>query len=179
MNRRIWCLFAPLILWVALCLPARAELCTDFVRLHVIAASDSPADQALKLRVRDACLRCARETMAACPDADAAYEALVAAREDFACAARAAARAGGCDAPVRVQIGVFDFPDRLYGDVFVPAGAYRALRVTIGAGEGHNWWCVLYPSLCVLDERVYASGGDVEIELYSSVFEWLKRWLCG
>ena len=151
--------------------PARAEPDRGFVRLHVVAASNSTADQAAKLRVRDACLRRAREVLADCPDADAAWRTLRADREGFARAARAAAPG----TLVRVQTGVFPFPDRVYGNVLVPAGEYRALRVVLGPGAGHNWWCMLYPSLCVLDENVYASGEDVEIEFYSAVWEWLQQ----
>ena len=66
---------------------------------------------------------------------------------------------------------MFDFPDRIYGAVKVPAGEYRALRVTIGAGEGHNWWCVLYPSLCVLDE---ADAASADAPSYSRVWNWLR-----
>ena len=157
---------------------ARAEALPDYVRLHVVAASDSTADQAMKLHVRDACLRRARESLADCPDADAAYAKLRADREGFVRAARAAAAEMGCVKPVRVEIGVFDFPDRIYGSLFLPAGEYRALRVVIGAGEGHNWWCVLYPSLCVLDEAIYASGQTPEIEFYSVVWDWLQKLFC-
>lgn len=177
MNRRFLGLLAAILALLSGNLSARAEAGADLVRLHVVAASDAAADQAVKLHVRDACLRYAREALADCPDADAAYAALCADRAGFARAAREAAAELGCALPVRVQTGVFPFPDRVYGDLVVPAGDYRALRVVIGAGEGHNWWCVLYPSLCVLDERVYASGQDVEIEFYSSACRWLKNLL--
>ena len=73
-----------------------------------------------------------------------------------------------------VETGVFAFPDRIYGELFVPAGDYRALRVTLGEGEGHNWWCVLYPSLCVLDETAYYAGEVPPIEFYSSVGRFLS-----
>ena len=68
------------------------------------------------------------------------------------------------------ETGVFDFPDRIYGNVPVPAGRYRALRITIGGGEGHNWWCVLYPKLCALDEIDYAGGEPV---YYSKILRWI------
>ena len=175
MVRRFLCLAAVFALAAISTAPAaRAEYCADYVRLHVVAASDSAADQAVKLAVRDACLRRAQEVLADCPDADTAYAALRADRAGFLAAARGAVWAAGSAAPVRVETGVYDFPDRVYGDVLVPAGEYRALRVVVGAGEGHNWWCVLYPTLCVLDENVYAAGGEVEIEFYSAIWQWLE-----
>ena len=88
------------------------------------------------------------------------------------CEARA--RELGCNAEVRAEVGVFDFPDRVYGALFVPAGEYRALRVTIGAGEGPNWWCVLYPSLCVLNEA--DAAGEVDSR---GILEWLRVRLGG
>ena len=173
-RRRFW-IFAAILALLAANRPVRAEYRADFVRLHVVAASDSAEDQAVKLRVRDACLRCARELLSDCPDADAAYVALRENRAAFLRVARVAAAEAGSAGPVRAETGVFAFPDRFYGDLFLPAGEYRALRVVIGAGGGHNWWCVLYPSLCLLDEGVYASGTEPEVEFYSSVWEWMQN----
>ena len=74
---------------------------------------------------------------------------------------------------VDAAAGVFEFPDRRYGGVFVPAGDYRALRVVIGAGEGHNWWCVLYPSLCLPE------GAEGEMRFHSVILDWLRGLLGG
>ena len=139
----------------------------DLVRLHVVAADDSPGAQALKLAVRDACLDCARLCISDAQDADAAYMRLNQHLDDFLTACRNRARQLGYDGEIAAQAGVFSFPDRIYGDVRVPAGQYRALRVIIGAGEGHNWWCVLYPSLCALDESALDDPG--------SILSWIKR----
>ena len=143
---------------------------SDYIRLHVLAGDDSRQAQALKLEVRDAVLGCARALLADCGGADEAWRLLGEELEALGEAARARARELGYEGPVAVQRGVFDFPDRQYGTVFVPAGAYRALRVVIGAGEGRNWWCVLYPSLCLT--------GDVEpgepVRFYSAVWNWLR-----
>ena len=120
----------------------------DYIRLHVVAHDDSAAAQALKLEVRDATLAAARALLVDCADADAAWARIGENVDALESAAVARARALGYEGPVTARTGVFDFPDRHYGAVFVPAGQYRALRVVIGEGEGHNWWCVLYPSLC-------------------------------
>ena len=163
LNRRF---FVLAILILALCAGAAAET-PDYVRLHVVAADDTAAAQALKLRVRDAVLAEARALLAGADSADAAWEAVNAALPSLAAAAKDGARAGGYLGPVRCMTGVFDFPERQYGDVTVPAGRYRALRVVIGAGEGHNWWCVLYPSLC-------DPAALEDAPCYSILWEWLR-----
>lgn len=151
-----------LILMLALTVPAKGEA-GDYVRLHVVASDDTEAAQALKLEVRDAVLARARELLKDAHDADAAWD-IVRQNVDVL---EAAARERAGDA--RCEVGVFAFPDRLYGDTWVPAGDYRALRVVIGAGRGHNWWCVLYPSLCYPEDWQAEDG-----RLYSSIWRWLR-----
>lgn len=112
------------------------------MRLHVIASDDSAAAQALKLKVRDAVLSCARGLLRDARDPEAAWRIVCENVDALQAAARAVAADAAC------ETGVFPFPDRQYGGTLVPAGNYRALRVVIGAGQGRNWWCVLYPSLC-------------------------------
>ena len=148
---------------------ARAAALPELVRLQVVAESDDAAAQALKLELRDTCLRAAEICLADAPDADAAYARLAAHLDDFQAACETRARELGCDAEVRAEVGTFDFPDRVYGRLFVPAGEYRALRVTIGAGAGHNWWCVLYPSLCLLNEADATGAPDA-----IGILGWLK-----
>ena len=167
MIRRLFlCLLA-----MALCVPgARAVELPPMVRLQVVAESDDPQAQRLKLELRDVCLACARICLADAPDAEAAYMRLVEHCEDFEAALTARAAELGYTGAIRTEAGVFDFPDRIYGKVRVPAGVYRALRITIGEGEGHNWWCVLYPNLCTLDEIDYAGGEPV---YYSKILRWI------
>ena len=112
----------------------------EYVRLHILANSDSEEDQALKLKVRDAVLDCARELLGDTCSADDAYAILGEKISLVEACARQAAEDAGFFGEVRAQVGVFEFPDRQYGDLLVPAGEYRAVRVLLGAGEGHNWW---------------------------------------
>ena len=155
---------------------AFAEEVPPLVRLHVVAEDDSAEAQNLKKELRNVCLRCAEVCIGDAPDADAAYMRLQAHVQDFENACTARARELGYAGEITAETGSFDFPDRLYGDVLVPAGEYRALRITIGYGEGHNWWCMLYPTLCVINEEDAASG---EIRYYSRVLEWLKARIGG
>ncbi len=146
-----------LLLCLSMALPAAAEPFDHLVRLHVIADDDSPAAQAFKLEIRDAVLTCAQELLSACGNAAEAWDVLNAHLSDFLAAAIERAKALGFTDRLSVQSGVFAFPDRTYGDVVIPAGEYRALRVIIGDGEGQNWWCVLYPNLCLPSEDGYNS----------------------
>ena len=141
----------------------------DYIRLHVVAGDDGEEAQALKLKVRDACLEAARALLWDCDSPDEAWRRIRENLEVLEAAAAAEARARGYDGPVVAETGVFDFPDRHYGGLFVPAGRYRALRVVIGAGRGRNWWCVLYPTLC-LPEGV--DPGE-PIRFHSTVLDWL------
>ena len=168
MKKRILCALLALML-LGSC--ASAQALPEMVRLHVVAEDDSPQAQALKLVLRDECLRCARVCLSDAADADEAWRRLEIHLPDFEAACTARARELGFDGEIRAEAGVFEFPDRIYGSVKLPAGEYRALRVTIGAGEGHNWWCVLYPSLCALDEADAASS---DAPCYSRVWNWLR-----
>lgn len=143
---------------------------SDFVRLHVVAEDDGDAAQALKLEVRDACLMCTRTLLADCDDADAAWEIVNDNLDLIRLIAALRARARGWDGVVTAETGVFDFPERRYGGLVVPAGEYRALRVVIGAGEGRNWWCVLYPSLCLTEDCVPGEP----VRFHSAVLDWLN-----
>lgn len=170
MIRRFFCALVCLLLTGC----ALAEDLPELVRLHVVAADDSPAAQQLKLEIRNECLRCARVCLSDAPDAEAAYICLQQHSRDFADACTARVRELGWNVEIRAEVGVFPFPDRLYGDVLIPAGDYRALKITIGAGAGHNWWCILYPSLCRINEADAAGETDVRRAL-----EWLQLNLGG
>ena len=129
----------------------------SLVRLHVIAENDSEIAQTRKLKVRDAVLECVREMLGDCENAESAWSILNERLGEIESAARIAAEANGFYGEIRAETGVFPFPDRDYGGVFVPEGDYRAVRIVIGAGEGKNWWCVLYPTLCVPPESAKRS----------------------
>ncbi|MHB0884283.1 MAG: stage II sporulation protein R [Bacillota bacterium] len=120
-------------------------------RLHVRANSDEPADQAQKLKVRDAILTTFGPELAKLGKAKAA-EAY--ARDHLAritTVAEQAAAENGEAYGVRATVGVGFFPTRVYGSLVVPSGFYHALQVAIGDGAGQNWWCVLFPPLCLTD----------------------------
>lgn len=129
----------------------QAHLAEEVLRFHVLANSDSDEDQALKLKVRDAVLEFLEENMPEMEDAadtKAWIRTNIDAIEEIS---RETVDAEGAEYPVNAAVTTCWFPDKSYGDVTFPAGNYEALRIEIGAAEGHNWWCVLYPGLCFLD----------------------------
>ncbi len=117
------------------------------LRLHILADSDSERDQQLKLKVRDALLTSG--ILDGADDLEAAEELASAKLPDIERIAEETLRSNGCEAPVTAELADVDFDERTYGDITMPAGRYRALRVKIGSAQGHNWWCVLYPAVCV------------------------------
>ncbi len=116
---------------------AQRELAGGLVRLHVIANSDSEADQAAKLQMRDRVLTLLSPLLADCRDRDEAVNIILSHRRDI--------EALG---DVSVALGTEYYPTRDYGSFSLPAGEYVSLRVILGAGQGRNWWCVIFPPLC-------------------------------
>ena len=139
---------------------AQRELAGEVLRFHVLANSDSAEDQRLKLKVRDAVLLYLEEAMPSEPDAGSQADWIRRHTDEIEAAGRAALRAEGYEYPVNAAVTTCYFSDRTIGEMLFPAGNYEALRVEIGAAEGHNWWCVLYPGLCFDGAvNVVTSGG--------------------
>ncbi len=125
------------------------ELADSVIRFHVIANSDSQADQALKLAVRDRVLARAEAIYPENATLDEAQTALEGHLNLLAAAGREVVEEQGYDYPVSASLEDCWFPTREYEGFALPAGNYTALRVIIGEGKGRNWWCVAFPPLCV------------------------------
>ena len=121
------------------------------VRLHVLAHSDSEEDQALKRKVRDAVIDYLKPYMLASVNRPEAEEILRQQMPVLRDIAQQAVYSNGFDYAVQVELGQHLFPVKTYGNLALPAGNYQALRVLIGEAEGQNWWCVLFPPLCLVD----------------------------
>ncbi len=137
----------------------------DVLRLHVIAESDEDDDQALKLKVRDAVLDCVSGVAADCTSFDEANDRIGAMLAEIQSAADACVRDNGGCCGVTVELSPEKYPRRDYGASCLPAGVYQSLRVTLGEGAGKNWWCVLFPTVCIrfaegaADESAYIAAG--------------------
>lgn len=171
------------------------ELKEDVLRLHILAQSDSEEDQRLKLLVRD---RILAESAAWVPQSGSKEEMMAYLSghlDQVEAAAEEVLAAEGCNLPVRAELSKSFFDTRVYGERTMPAGWYDALQVVIGQGEGHNWWCVLYPPLClpaaegeaVLDAALTEEEKDVLSSppryqvrfLTVELLERLQNWIAG
>lgn len=127
----------------------QVELADQVIRLHVIANSDSPEDQALKLAVRDRVLAKAENLYGPGTTREQALEILSSHLPELAQEGRAVVEEWGSDETVTARLEQCWFPTKEYEDFALPAGEYTALRIVIGEGAGQNWWCVAFPPLCL------------------------------
>lgn len=166
------CLAALLI--TALCLETQGR---SVFRLHVIANSDSEEDQSAKLAVRDALLLREKEVLSGAKNRNEAQKLLMQEGSTLLETAETTLKQQNMDYGAQLEIGEFTFPERQYGDEIYPAGDYPALRVVLGDGEGQNWWCVMFPPLCLADldgmTRDEAEETLGELRFKSFLWEWL------
>lgn len=135
------------------------------LRFHVIARSDSDDDQRRKLLVRDAVGEWMSFKLQGASDKADCEEIIEKNKTQIKRLAEQVLEEDGAPEEVRVQLADVEFPDKVYGDYEFPAGTYRALQIIIGAGGGHNWWCVLYPNLCFSAEGYDVTGEGAKQEL--------------
>ncbi len=143
------------------------------VRLHVIANSDSEADQALKLKVRDRIIEESGELFTLSESTEQAEGNLINALGDLKSLTERVIEEEGSSYSVEVRAEPSYFPVRSYGNLTLPAGTYKSLKIVIGEGEGKNWWCVLFPPLCLpaaekRDDLLSDVLTEKEIQLISS-----------
>ncbi len=119
------------------------------IRLHVLANSDSEEDQALKLKVRDDVLAYTEKLIGNATSRDEAEAILQENLDTLASVAEQTLRCEGAPNTVQVTLGMEDYPRRAYETAALPAGEYLSLRVMIGEAKGQNWWCVLFPPMCL------------------------------
>ena len=118
------------------------------LRFHVLANSDSDADQNVKKQVRDAVGTYLRPYLEECSDMEMTREVVNEPMQEVIEVSKDVLRDNGFTYNVTAEITHTDFPEKVYGEYTFPAGEYEALEIRLGNGEGHNWWCVLYPNMC-------------------------------
>ena len=139
-----------------------SEIYSNVLRLHVIANSDSEDDQNLKLLVRDAVLAEAQILLCNVYDRAKAEETVMQNIEILRSVAERTVLDNGYDYPVAIELGEEEYPTKNYESCCFPAGEYTSLRILIGEAAGQNWWCVLFPPLCLsaaTDADAFASVG--------------------
>lgn len=164
-----------------------AEVRQEVLRLHILANSDSAADQAVKLRVRDAVLEETGNLFSAAGTLEEAEEAAAKNLAAIEETARRVLAEEGCSYPVKAELARTYFGTREYGETTLPAGEYQALRLSLGEGAGKNWWCVMFPPICVpAAEPEEAQAGQAlrdiralnqgpKLRLSFALVEWLEE----
>jgi stage II sporulation protein R len=145
------------------------EIAEEIIRLHVIANSDSPEDQQLKMEVKEIIVNDLREAMEDADSIEKAREVIVGRLPEIENLAEEKMRQEGYDYTAEATLGECYFPVKEYGDLTFPAGEYEALRVKLGASEGRNWWCVMYPTLCFVDSTYQIVPEESKEKLKSSL----------
>ena len=135
--------------WSVMLLKDKQTLRKELIRLHVVGASDSQEDQALKLQVKDAVVESLQADMARLTDMEAAKIYLQQQLPKIESLASRVLQESGCSDAATVSLQKEEFETRYYDTFTLPAGIYESLRITIGPGDGRNWWCVVFPTLCV------------------------------
>lgn len=125
----------------------------ELIRLHVVAASDSAEDQAVKLQVRDSVMASLQQALSDATDVQQAKAYIEAHLPQIEAAAKSVLQKMGVEDRVSVQFLEETFSARDYDTFSLPAGVYESLRIIIGEGNGKNWWCVLFPQLCIPDAQ--------------------------
>lgn len=123
----------------------------ELIRFHVIANSDSNADQQLKYAVRDAILKKVAPRLAESHSLSESRELILGMEDELLQISQQVVRDWGKTDTVTFDYGVFPFPTKSYGNIVLPGGDYEAVEIKIGKAEGANWWCVLYPPLCFVN----------------------------
>lgn len=179
------------VFYIASVVADRKELTDTVIRLHVVADSDSEADQAVKLKVRDAVLAAMEGVLIEAEDKIQAESALQNSLAELEEVANRVLEAEGVSDQAVVSLMEEEFPTRDYDTFSLPAGVYDSLRVTIGSGEGKNWWCVVFPGLCVptavdeVEDVAVSAGfseslsgsitGEPEYQVRFFLLDWLGR----
>ncbi len=169
------------------------------LRLHVLANSDSEEDQQLKLKVRDTVVETAAGLFDTVTDKDGAIAQVEQMLPEIVAAAQQRVYDEGYDYEVKAELCHMYFTTREYETVTLPAGMYDALRITIGEGAGRNWWCVVFPPMCVSAASESAELSDVldeeqveivtepqqyevrfkVVEIFEEIAHQVRTWFCG
>ena len=167
MKRIGWVALTVACIWLWGIVTDSGDLRENLLRLHVVGASNSAEDQAVKLQVRDAVLGSLEEGLRDMADPQEAWDYVSRMLPQVEAAANRALAAAGFSETVQVSLTEEAFPTREYDTFSLPAGVYKALRVVIGEGEGKNWWCVVFPQLCGAEgefvETASTAGLDPEL----------------
>ena len=159
------------------------EVRNEVLRLHIPANSDSEEDQTVKLELRDFLLAEYGNELSGCGDLSAAEERVRELLPEIECRCTDFLRERGFNYGAKAELTDMYFTTREYDRLILPAGEYTALRITLGSGEGHNWWCVIFPQLCLpavsepdenAENVLEAFGKPQKVTVKFAVYEWIQ-----
>lgn len=187
----VLCIAAILVFMQILLFRAKDEPSTPtsgIYRLHIIANSNSNTDQSVKFEIRDAILSYEQKLFSENENITTAADTkqlIMKNAHEINDIAYSVLEKNGLDYGVKISTGTYDFPDKTYAGKLYPAGEYDALRVVLGDGKGENWWCVMFPPLCITDdamgksEHKEAAGGTDNAVEFRSIFSTIGKWFVG
>lgn len=152
----------------------------EVLRFHVRANSDSEEDQRVKMLVKERVVDYLQPLLSDAENVEETKQTVLEQLPRIEAQAEAVLKQESCDYEVSAKIGMADFPEKTYGDCRFPAGDYEALVLELGSGEGRNWWCMLYPGLCFLNESYGIVTTEKKTELKNVLtdieFSWVTDW---
>ena len=185
------CLLLFVLIWMGSILKDRKQLNEELIRLHVVAESDSEEDQSVKLLVRDAVTAYLKDTMGSISDVQQAKDYIQSQMPKIETIANQVLAETGINASAVVSFAKETFDTRFYDTFKLPAGVYESLRIVIGEGQGKNWWCVVFPTLCLPattdgfesvaagagfdDDLTGALEGKTKYEIRFFLLDWLGK----
>lgn len=144
---------------------------SQVIRFHVLANSDSEEDQEMKLKVRDGVVAFVQKKLKKAESKDEAEKIIQKNLSKIKREANKILKEENYESRAVAKLTREEFPVKVYGDTVFPAGEYETLQVEIGKAKGHNWWCVMYPSLCLVDESVAVVPEESKVKLRDSLTE--------
>jgi len=141
---------------------ASGSIPAESIRLRILANSDAPADQAVKRVVRDAIVEAMNSWVTGPQTIEEARQTLLNHMDEIETIVGETLKNRGFDYAYKAELGMVPFPTKMYGKEVYPAGDYEALLVTLGEGNGQNWWCVLFPPLCFIDAATGEAAAPAE-----------------
>lgn len=147
------------------------ELAANILRLHIVANSDSADDQEVKLLVRNAVVAWISDNMENCSSKEDAWNFLRQNIGSITDIANSVLKKKGFSYTAVCNLGISHFPGKVYGDFYLPAGDYDSLKIVLGEGSGHNWWCIAFPCLCLFGNADYedVSGNRSSYEAFDDL----------
>jgi len=141
-----------------------SNISNNFLRLHIVANSDSTGDQLVKYQIRDSILNYISPYLKNAKNKQDAINTLNNNIDEFYKISEKILKKNNLNYPIKISVGNFKFPTKDYSNFTLPEGNYDALKIELGSSSGQNWWCVMFPSLCLIDSNnIFSSNSSIDV----------------